>query len=32
LPWSTTKCVGLESHWELTCSCHNIAEKLLSWH
>jgi hypothetical protein len=26
-----TKWTSLSSHWKLTCSCHDIAEQLLSW-
>ena len=29
--WSRTKLTSSSSHWKLTCSCHNIAEKLLNW-
>jgi hypothetical protein len=29
--WSRTKQTTSLSHWKLTCSGHNIAEKLLNW-
>ena len=29
--WSRTKRTS-SSHWKLTCSCHDIGEKLLNWH
>ena len=29
--WSSTKWTSSSSHWKLTCSRHNIAEKLLNW-
>jgi hypothetical protein len=29
--WSRTKRTSSSSHWKLTCSCHDIAEKLLNW-
>jgi hypothetical protein len=30
--WSRTKWTSSSSHWKLTCSHHDIAEKLLNWH
>jgi hypothetical protein len=30
--WSRTKRISSSSHWKLTCSRLDIAEKLLSWH
>ena len=30
--WSSTKLTSSLFHWKLTCSRHDIAEKLLSWH
>ena len=30
--WSSTKQTSSSSHWKLTCSRHDIAEKLLRWH
>jgi hypothetical protein len=29
--WSSTMQTSSSSHWKLTCSCHDIAEKLLNW-
>ena len=29
--WSRTKRTSSSSHWKLTCSRHDIAEKLLNW-
>jgi hypothetical protein len=29
--WSSTKRTSSSSHWKLTCSRHDIAEKLLNW-
>jgi hypothetical protein len=29
--WASTKQTSSASLWQLTCSCHDIAEKLLSW-
>jgi hypothetical protein len=29
--WSCTKRTSSSFHWKLTSSCHDIAEKLLSW-
>jgi hypothetical protein len=29
--WSSTKRITTTSHWKLTCSRHDIAEKLLNW-
>jgi hypothetical protein len=30
--WCSTKRTSSSSHWKLTCSCHDIDEKLLNWH
>ena len=30
--WSSTKRTSSSSHWKLTCSRHDTAEKLLNWH
>jgi hypothetical protein len=30
--WSRTKWTSSSYHWKLTCSRHDIAEKLLNWH
>jgi len=30
--WSSIKWTSSLCHWKITCSRHNIAEKLLSWH